>query len=95
MGRHKTKRFAFPTSAQAHKDKEVLSKTLKEYREELGQIKQVLVHKKVMRKRGKIQPDVDKCKLPEVGQLVGGLRHDRKRLRTKELDPVLFSEDSD
>ena len=93
MGRHNTKRLAFPTTAQAHKDKEVLAKSLKEYRDELGQIQQVLGHKKAIRKRGKIQPDVEKCKLPEVGQLVGGLRHDRRR-KTKRVDPVLFS-DSD
>ena len=78
MGRHKTKNFAFPSTLEAHKDKELLAKPLKEYRDELSQIKQVLGLKKTIRKRGLIHTHPDQCTLPQVGQLLGGLRHDRK-----------------
>ena len=79
--RHKSKRFAFPGSAITVEDKEVLSKPLREYKTELDNGKRLLQEKSKLRRRGKINTDVEKCSVPEVGVLLGGLRYDRKLKR--------------
>ena len=76
--RHKSKKFAFPGSVMTEEDRQVLSKPLKEYRNELAAAKALLKDKSRLRKRGKINTQVDKCTIPEVGVLTGGLRYDRK-----------------
>jgi hypothetical protein len=79
--RHKSKRFAFPGSAITIEDQAVLSKSLRDYKTELDQAKRLLQEKSKLRRRGKINTDVEKCTLPEIGVLLGGLRYDRKLKR--------------
>ena len=79
--RHKSKRFAFPGSAITIEDQTVLSKPLREYKKELDQAKLLLKEKSKLRRRGKVNTDVEKCSVPEMGVLLGGLRYDRKLKR--------------
>jgi len=76
--RHKSKRFAFPGAAISVEDRAMLSKPIKEYKAELAAAKVLLDSRSKLRRRGKIATDVEKCTLPEVGVLTGGLRFDRK-----------------
>lgn len=89
--RHRSKRFAFPSDGLSAEDKALLKKPLKQYTQELQQAKELLKERTRLRKRGKIVSDVNNCQVPEMGQLLGGMRYDILKKTKKIKDQVNFS----
>jgi hypothetical protein len=83
--RHKSKKFKFPGSGITLEEKEIYGKSLKDYKTELQAAKALMNEKSRLRKRGKIESDVSKCKVPEEGALLGGMRYDRKLKKVKKV----------
>ena len=77
MGRHQTRKFAFPGTLSLQ-DREIIAKPIKQYKEELSQVKALLKEKTRIRKSLQKQPLPTK-QINEIGILSGGLRLVKRR----------------